>query len=173
MEEKKELVPPEKEKEEPQNCDDESLNDIEEIPEELIEIVEDEGIDSASKVRRIKTSLALYSGPLPPPSMFAAYKEVLDDAPERIMVLAEKEQDHRHTMNFSEGEIRRSLVESDINRANKGLLFGFLLFILFMGVSLTLFLTGNETAGYITFFTNIGGIIVNFIRVGRERKDNP
>lgn len=170
MEENKELEQPEEE--EPQDCEEESLDDIEEIPEELIEIVEDEDIDPVNKVRRIKASLELYSGPLPHPRMFAAYKEVLDDAPERIMVLTEKEQDHRHTMNCSESEIRKSIVEADNKRADKGLLFGFLLFILLMGASLTLFLTGNETAGYITFFTNIGGIIANFIRVGRERKDN-
>ena len=39
-----------------------------------------------------------YSGPLPKPSDFAAYKETLPSAPERIMTMAEEEQTHRHTL---------------------------------------------------------------------------
>ena len=35
-----------------------------------------------------------WSGPLPPPSDFAAYKEVLESAPERIMRLAEEGSSH-------------------------------------------------------------------------------
>lgn len=36
-----------------------------------------------------------YSGPLPSPSDFAAYKQVLPSAPERIMQMAENIQKHR------------------------------------------------------------------------------
>ena len=35
-----------------------------------------------------------WSGPLPPPTDFAAYKEVLESAPERIMKLAEEGSNH-------------------------------------------------------------------------------
>ena len=37
-----------------------------------------------------------YSGPLPPSQEFKAYGEVMKDAPERILEMAEKEQEHRH-----------------------------------------------------------------------------
>lgn len=37
-----------------------------------------------------------YSGPLPSPQDFAAYKETLPTAPERILEMAEREQEHRH-----------------------------------------------------------------------------
>lgn len=37
-----------------------------------------------------------YSGPLPPAQEFKAYGEVLPNAPERILAMAEGEQKHRH-----------------------------------------------------------------------------
>lgn len=40
-------------------------------------------------------SRSTYSGPLPAPEDFKAYKEVLADAPERIIAMAERQQKHR------------------------------------------------------------------------------
>lgn len=37
-----------------------------------------------------------YSGPLPPAQEFKAYGEVIKDAPERILAMAEREQMQRH-----------------------------------------------------------------------------
>ena len=37
---------------------------------------------------------ASFSGPLPPPSDLARYKEILPDAPDRILKMAEREQEH-------------------------------------------------------------------------------
>ena len=45
------------------------------------------------------SSVQTYEGPLPAPSDFAAYKESLPSAPERIMAMAEAEQDYRHKIN--------------------------------------------------------------------------
>lgn len=40
------------------------------------------------------------SGPLPPASEFAGYKEVLASAPDRILKMAEKQQAHDHRIEF-------------------------------------------------------------------------
>lgn len=40
---------------------------------------------------------ASFSGPLPPPSMYKGYEEVLPGSAERILTMAEKEQEHRIT----------------------------------------------------------------------------
>jgi uncharacterized membrane protein len=39
-----------------------------------------------------------FSGPLPHPDHLARYNEILPDAAERILAMAEKEQDHRHNL---------------------------------------------------------------------------
>lgn len=42
-----------------------------------------------------KVETKTFSGPLPAPEDFAAYKNVVPDAPERILAMAEKQQQHR------------------------------------------------------------------------------
>lgn len=46
-------------------------------------------------VRTAVIEAASFVGPLPPPSMFNAYGQVVPDAPNRILAMAEKEQGHR------------------------------------------------------------------------------
>lgn len=45
------------------------------------------------------SSVQTYEGPLPAPADFAAYKDTLPSAPERIVVMAEDEQKYRHNIN--------------------------------------------------------------------------
>lgn len=45
------------------------------------------------------SAVQTFEGPLPAPADFAAYKESLPSAPERIMSMAEDEQDYRHKIN--------------------------------------------------------------------------
>lgn len=47
-----------------------------------------------------------YSGPLPPAQEFRAYGEVMKDAPERIVGMAETEQKHRHKGEDFEMKVR-------------------------------------------------------------------
>ena len=44
---------------------------------------------------------AAFSGPIPPPAMFAQYEDVLPGSADRILTQAEKEQDHRHQQEAS------------------------------------------------------------------------
>lgn len=58
-----------------------------------------------------------YSGPLPPAQEFKAYGEVMKDAPERILAMAEREQMQRHKReNFA---MKVSFVDNIV-----GMLFG-------------------------------------------------
>ena len=44
---------------------------------------------------------AAFSGPIPPPAMFAQYEDALPGSADRILTQAEKEQDHRHQQEAS------------------------------------------------------------------------
>ena len=46
-----------------------------------------------------------FSGPIPPPAMYSAYEDVLPGSADRIMTMAEKEQDHRIVMDPKYAEI--------------------------------------------------------------------
>jgi len=46
-------------------------------------------------------AVRMYSGPLPPPEIMAAYKDIDPTFPERMFALAEKQSDHRMTLETS------------------------------------------------------------------------
>lgn len=50
-------------------------------------------------VSHVSVQQQTFEGPLPAPSDFAAYKDTLPSAPERILSMAEEEQEYRHRIN--------------------------------------------------------------------------
>ncbi|NMB40453.1 MAG: DUF2335 domain-containing protein [Firmicutes bacterium] len=125
--------------------------------EELIEKVGDKEV--ASKIIAIAES---FSGPLPHPKILAQYKEILPDAPERIIAMAEKQQEHRFNL-------EKNVIKGDIVRANRGLTLGFILFMIFGLGAIVLLAIGKNIQGYALLGTSLLGGIGNFIRVGVER----
>ncbi len=61
---------------------------LEKLPTEVLENMPDE-------VRTYLLESASFHGPLPPPSMFSEYERVLSGSSDRIVTMAEKEQNHR------------------------------------------------------------------------------
>ena len=86
-----------------------------------------------------------FSGPLPAPEDLKAYKDVMIDAPERIMAMAEIQVEHRIKM-------EKCIVESGIKQSKQGQLIGGLLALLFLLASVFLGLNGHDwLAGSIVF----------------------
>ena len=66
------------------------------ISQEEPEVLPKQVLDALpKKLRSIAIQSASFRGPLPPPSMFAKYDDVLPGAAERLFTMAEKEQEHR------------------------------------------------------------------------------
>ena len=61
--------------------------------------------DASSSVS-LSTS-SYFSGPLPPPHLLQAYKDIDEDFPNRIIESAEKEQQHRHDMDKSSSNFEK------------------------------------------------------------------
>ena len=59
------------------------------IPSELLEEIPDETKEAYIQARSFR-------GPLPPPSLFGQYEEILPGSADRMLTLAENEQSHRH-----------------------------------------------------------------------------
>ncbi len=78
-----------------------------------------------------------FSGPLPAPSDLAAYKEIMQDAPERIMVMAEKEQIHRHT-------IEQKIVNNGSRESLIGQFLAFIIAFSFLVAAVYLAMNGHE-----------------------------
>lgn len=85
----------------------------------------------------IVASVQQYSGPLPPASELAAYKKVMADAPERIIAMAEKEQNHRH--NYDVRILNAGRIESLL-----GQIFAFVIVLAFLAASIYLAMNNHE-----------------------------
>lgn len=68
-----------------------------------------------------------FSGPLPKPEHFGQYERVLPGTAERILKMAEKEQDHRHAMDREEASQFRYALTEDIRSIHLGQRFTFVL----------------------------------------------
>lgn len=77
-----------------------------------------------------------FSGPLPPPEFLFAYKEILPGSPERILSMAEREQQHRH-------ETEKTVVNKTMQQRSRGQWLGFSL-ALFFGVAALIFGLNGE-----------------------------
>lgn len=78
-----------------------------------------------------------FSGPLPRPADFKAYKEVLSNAPERILLMAEKQQQHRI-------DSEERIIKADIRESIFGQVFAVLLVVLFLAVAVYLGINGHD-----------------------------
>ncbi len=63
---------------------------------ELIDSVKKSDIPEESKTAIVQQMEMFFAGPLPAPSAFGQYDKVLPGAAERILRMAEQEQNHRH-----------------------------------------------------------------------------
>lgn len=78
-----------------------------------------------------------FSGPLPRPADFKAYKEVLSNAPERILLMAEKQQQHRI-------DSEKRIIKADIRESIFGQVFAVLLVVLFLAAAVYLGINGHD-----------------------------
>lgn len=73
-----------------------------EAPQEIVEIVAPLltalPAEQKREALRVISQSIQYQGPLPPPEMMAGYAKVIDDGPNRLMKLLEKQTDHRIEM---------------------------------------------------------------------------
>lgn len=103
-----------------------------------------------------------FRGPLPSPEDFNAYGNVVKDAPQRILKMAEEQSKHR--MSMEKKLLNRSTAESVI-----GQIIGFLIAILFLGAALWLGINDHDVlAG--TIVAAISSLIIVFV-LKRNPKD--
>jgi uncharacterized membrane protein len=105
----------------------------------------------------------IFKGPIPHPSLLAQYNDVIPDAASRILGMAEREQEHRHTM-------EKHLLESSEKRAKSGLRFGFILALGLSVGAIYLLSIGQSVEGLATIFGTIATVAGAFIYVQRTRQ---
>lgn len=111
-------------------------------------------------VRISVSEAAAFSGPLPPPSMYAGYNEVLPGSAERILSMAEKEQEHR--INWEDRALETTARETAL-----GQWLGFATGLACIASSIYLAMNDNQWVAGILAGVSVLGLVKKFIR-GRE-----
>lgn len=94
----------------------------------------------------------MFTGPLPPPVVLEGYEAVVPGSAERIMAMAEKEQDHRHSR---EDEIVRIF--------SRGQWLAFVLGVLALGSATLLLALGRDIGGFTTLLFAVAAIVGAFL----------
>lgn len=100
-----------------------------------------------------------FEGPMPAPADFAAYKETLPSAPERILKMAEDEQSYRHKINKK--VVNFGLIESIL-----GMCFALLIGLVGIGAAVYLAMKGHEFAS-----CTLIGVIATLVAIFYLKKE--
>ena len=104
-----------------------------------------------------------FKGPLPPPQIMAGYKEVIPDAPERIMKIFESQSAHRQ-------EIENKVIDSKLADSRRGMIFGFVLALILIIGSFILLWAGKKIEGFSILLGTATGLIATFVYATRSNK---
>ena len=119
-------------------------------------------------VKLLVRQAASYSGPLPPPSMYREYEEVLPGAADRILTMAEKDQDGRQKWE-----------QQALDNADRGLwrgqCYGFIIALVSVSASVYLAAQGHGATLAVAVLLGGGGIaglLGSFIKEIRKPSKN-
>ena len=97
-----------------------------------------------------------FSGPLPPPNFLEKYNTIVPGAAERILEMAEAEQNHRHFLEYS-------IVRHETWLNWGGLSSALLIAIVAIGAGTLLGIHGNEFAGGALGASGLALIVIRFL----------
>ena len=120
------------------------------MPDNTLEEKEFDDEETKTKV------LVSYSAPLPPPAMFVQYNQVVPDAAERILVMAENQSSHRQT-------IEKIVIIGEMIKSWVGLIFAFVVVVLGIAAGVYLIVKDKEISGLISMFTPLALIAGIFV----------
>ena len=120
------------------------------LPKEVFERLPEE-------VRVSVMEAATFSGPLPPPSLYGQYERVLEGSAERILAMAEREQQHRTAWESKQLEVAAS-------EATGGQWLGFVVVIICIGSAVYLSSIGHQWVAGVVAGTSVVGLVGRFVQ---------
>ena len=111
----------------------------------------------------IAVSQESFSGPMPHPDILRGYKELISDAPERILKMAEQEQRHRIDVEKAMLEQNAKNIDEAAIANKRSQIFAFMLTLLLIIAGVALTVMGFAAVGLTIFGTTIIGVVTVFI----------
>ncbi len=126
--------------------------EITEVPADLVQVLDEIGLDDAQKdlVCRVVSMSESHSGPLPHPRILAGYEKIVPGAANRILAMAENEAEHRHSVDDR-------CIRIDSRDSLLGIICAFVLGLTAMIVGALIAIKSPETAGVVCGTLLAGG----------------
>lgn len=149
---------------------DNKLTKIEkEVTEELIDF-DPKIFDAVPKNKRPQlirgiamTVMKAHSGPLPDPETLERYSVLIPNGAERIMQMAEKQQNHRMGL-------ESRVIDSQLRQSNTGQILAFVIGLAALGAGAFCIYSGHELGGSVIGGGGIVGLVTAFIK-GRSAQE--
>lgn len=110
----------------------------------------------------------MFSGPLPPPAVLTKYNEAVPNAADRILVMAEKQSEHRQ-------KLEAKVIASNTFNQTLGSIFAFILGLVAIGGGIYLIGTGKSAEGLTSIISSLSVLGAIFVygrrRQSRERNE--
>ena len=141
---------------------------------QLVERIEQELEQNPALIERLVQMPALkgfmvaesHRGPLPPARTLAGYEKVLPGAAERVFVMAEGEQAHRHAMQIKQQDRELAahdmLVAGYLKQDTLGKIFGFVIALCVLGLACLMAVLGHETMALAMVTVDVVGLAAVF-----------
>ena len=130
-------------------------------PEEIIlDAIPDEGKKREAQEAIMLIRQEAFFGPIPPPKAMAEYEALLPGSADRILSMAEKQQEHRISL-------EKLAVSSDLSQNKRGQMFGFIVFLIALAAGI-LFAFKGWVPLATTFLTGTMVSIIAIFVLGRR-----
>lgn len=126
--------------------------------------------ETPSKISVKKEQIEMYQGPIPHPDTLRRYEEISPGFADRIIQMTEKQVEHRI-------ELENKVIDSKISDSRLGMVLGFILSLITIGIGAYLIILGKDGFGFSLVIGNLASLVVAFIyatnsnRKEREEKE--
>lgn len=116
------------------------------------------GIPPPQRREIIQTLVSIkhHSGPLPDAETLTQYDSVIPNGADRIMTMAEKQQDHRI-------DLEKLAVSSQLSQSRTGQIFGFIISLVIIACGTYLAMNGHEKTGMVLIGTTLVALAGIFV----------
>lgn len=129
-------------------------------PREVMELIEE---NPSFSIQQMEQMEQMFAGPLPHPDILKGYGNIDSSFPDRILKLAEKDQEHSISM-------EEYAIKENFKANRRGTDAGLIVCVLAILIGAFLIYNDKSVAGLVTLLTPLAGLIVVFIK--SNKKDN-
>jgi uncharacterized membrane protein len=150
----------------PQQSNKDLQQSIKQVEQQLIKVNPTifKGLNNEKKNEIVRTFLRVeqtielthHSGPLPPPEVLQKYNSAIPNGADRIMIMAEKQQEHRF-------ELEKSTIKEQLSQSKRGQRFGLVIGLAAIAGSVSCILLGHEWPGAVIGVGGITGLVSVFV----------